>query len=46
MRLPLAELPSPTEAVWHLGPFPLRAYALAIIAGIAVAMVRPAKRPR
>jgi prolipoprotein diacylglyceryl transferase len=29
--------PSPSDAVWHLGPFPLRGYALSIIAGIVVA---------
>lgn len=34
----LATIPSPTQSVWHLGPFPLRAYALCIIAGIAVAL--------
>ncbi len=34
----LAALPSPTQAVWHLGPFPVRAYALCIIAGIALAV--------
>jgi len=34
----LASLPSPAEGVWHLGPFPVRAYALCIIAGIAVAL--------
>ncbi|TBL29711.1 prolipoprotein diacylglyceryl transferase [Verrucosispora sp. SN26_14.1] len=33
----LAALPSPSTAVWHLGPIPLRAYALCIIAGIVVA---------
>jgi len=32
-------IPSPPESVWYLGPFPLRAYALAILAGIAVAAV-------
>jgi prolipoprotein diacylglyceryl transferase len=31
-------LPSPSEAVWYLGPLPLRAYALCIIAGIVVAV--------
>ncbi|MEU2610872.1 prolipoprotein diacylglyceryl transferase [Micromonospora sp. NPDC007271] len=36
---PLAALPSPSTAVWQLGPFPLRAYALCIIVGIAVACV-------
>ncbi|MGB7979473.1 MAG: prolipoprotein diacylglyceryl transferase [Candidatus Nanopelagicales bacterium] len=33
-----ASIPSPDQAVWHLGPFPLRAYALCILAGIVVAM--------
>lgn len=31
-------LPSPAQGVWHLGPLPLRAYALCIIAGIVVAV--------
>ena len=30
--------PSPAEGVWHLGPVPLRAYALCIIAGIVLAV--------
>ena len=34
----LAYLPSPDQGVWHLGPFPLRAYALCIIAGVVVAI--------
>ena len=34
----LANIPSPPQGVWHLGPFPLRAYALCIIVGILVAM--------
>ncbi|MGC5664869.1 prolipoprotein diacylglyceryl transferase [Micromonospora sp. WMMD723] len=34
---PLAALPSPTTAVWQLGPVPLRAYALCIVAGIVIA---------
>lgn len=34
----LATIPSPSRGVWHLGPFPLRAYALCIIAGIVVAI--------
>ncbi|MEU2349373.1 prolipoprotein diacylglyceryl transferase [Modestobacter sp. NPDC049651] len=33
----LAAIPSPTQGVWDVGPFPLRAYALCIIAGILVA---------
>ncbi len=32
-----AFLPSPSQGVWHVGPFPIRAYALCILAGIAVA---------
>ncbi len=34
----LAYIPSPAEGVWHLGPFPLRAYALGIIIGALVAI--------
>ncbi|HEX5333113.1 MAG TPA: prolipoprotein diacylglyceryl transferase [Cellulomonas sp.] len=33
----LAYLPSPSQGVWHLGPVPIRAYALCILAGIVVA---------
>ena len=32
-------IPSPASGVWYLGPFPLRAYALAIIIGIVVAVL-------
>ena len=35
----LAYIPSPSQGVWHLGPFPVRAYALFIIVGIVVALV-------
>jgi prolipoprotein diacylglyceryl transferase len=35
----LAAIPSPTTAVWQLGPIPIRAYALFIVAGIVVASV-------
>jgi prolipoprotein diacylglyceryl transferase len=31
-------IPSPSQGVWHLGPFPLRAYALCIIIGIIAAI--------
>ncbi|GEE03264.1 prolipoprotein diacylglyceryl transferase [Gordonia spumicola] len=34
----LAYIPSPPQGVWHLGPFPLRAYALCIIVGIILAV--------
>lgn len=33
-----ASIPSPDRGVWMLGPVPLRAYALCIIAGIVVAV--------
>lgn len=31
-----AGIPSPSESVWYLGPFPIRAYALSILAGMVV----------
>ncbi len=34
----LAYIPSPSRGVLHLGPFPLRAYALFIVLGIVVAV--------
>ncbi len=34
----LAYIPSPPQGVWHIGPIPLRAYALCIILGIVVAI--------
>ncbi len=40
----LASIPSPARGVWHLGPIPIRAYALCIIAGIVVAVVVTQKR--
>lgn len=35
----LAYFPSPPQGVWHLGPVPIRAYALFIIAGIVAALL-------
>ena len=37
MTLPAA-IPSPTQSVWWLGPLPVRAYALCILAGVGVAL--------
>lgn len=34
----LANIPSPPQGVWYLGPIPIRAYALCIITGIVLAM--------
>ncbi|MCM0638223.1 prolipoprotein diacylglyceryl transferase [Cellulomonas wangsupingiae] len=41
--LPLA-LPSPSQGVWYLGPFPLRAYAFAILLGIVAATLITQRR--
>src|ERR1700754_3598145 len=35
----IAYFPSPPQEVWHLGPIPLRAYALFIILGIVAALL-------
>jgi prolipoprotein diacylglyceryl transferase len=35
----LASIPSPSQGVWYLGPLPVRAYALCILAGIVVAII-------
>ncbi|WBT07964.1 prolipoprotein diacylglyceryl transferase [Corynebacterium sp. SCR221107] len=40
----LAAFPSPPQGVWHLGPIPIRAYALCIIAGIFAALWLGRKR--
>jgi len=34
----LAGIPSPSQGVWYLGPLPIRAYALCILAGIVAAV--------
>jgi len=36
--MPVAYLPSPSSALWHLGALPVRAYALCLVAGVAVAL--------
>jgi prolipoprotein diacylglyceryl transferase len=40
----LAAIPSPTQGVWELGPLPIRAYALCIVAGIVAAALITEKR--
>lgn len=37
-------IPSPPEHEWYVGPFPIRAYAIAILAGILVALWLTTKR--
>jgi phosphatidylglycerol---prolipoprotein diacylglyceryl transferase len=39
-------IPSPSTNIWHIGAFPIRAYALCIIAGIIVAMIIATRRWR
>ena len=34
----ISEIPSPTTGVWNIGPVPIRAYAMCILAGIVVAV--------
>jgi len=38
-------IPSPSSGIWHLGPFPLRGYALAIILGIVAVVSSLAEQP-
>lgn len=38
VQLTLMSIPSPDQGVWHIGSFPLRGYALSIIAGIVAAV--------
>ncbi|MCW2742221.1 MAG: lgt3 [Blastococcus sp.] len=40
----LASIPSPTQGVWELGPLPIRAYALCIVAGIIAAIMLTERR--
>ncbi|MGL5858447.1 MAG: prolipoprotein diacylglyceryl transferase [Angustibacter sp.] len=40
------DIPSPEQAVWRLGPVPVRAYALCILAGIVLAVLIADRRWR
>lgn len=42
----MSGIPSPAVGVWYLGPIPVRAYAIAILAGIVVAVWISTKRYR
>ena len=42
----LASIPSPSHGVWHLGPIPLRGYALCIILGVIVGSMIAERRLR
>jgi prolipoprotein diacylglyceryltransferase len=44
--VPLASIPSPGRESWRLGPLPVHAYALCVVAGIIVAIVVASRRYR
>jgi prolipoprotein diacylglyceryl transferase len=44
--MPAAFLPSPSRAVWHLGPIPIRAYAICVVLGILAALIVADRRYR
>ncbi|WP_051260401.1 prolipoprotein diacylglyceryl transferase [Corynebacterium sputi] len=40
----LANIPSPSQGVWYLGPLPLRGYALSIILGVILGLIWARRR--
>lgn len=42
----LASFPSPSVSIWHIGPLPIRAYALCIVLGVALAVFITDRRLR
>ena len=44
LTMAVLSIPSPHQGVWHLGPVPIRGYALSIIAGIIVGIVLSERR--
>ena len=40
----ITSIPSPAQGVWHLGPVPVRAYALCILVGIVIAVAIAERR--
>jgi prolipoprotein diacylglyceryltransferase len=44
--MPLASIPNPGHAAWHLGPLAVRGYALCVIAGMIVALAVASRRYR
>ena len=44
--MPSAFLPSPSRAVWHLGPVPVRAYAICVVLGVLIALLVADRRYR
>ena len=44
--MPAAFIPSPSRGVWHLGPLPVRAYALCLVGGIILGVWVASRRYR
>jgi len=44
--MPVAVLPSPSRSLWHIGPIPVRAYAICVVAGIVVGLWIASRRYR
>lgn len=44
--MPSAFVPSPSRAVWHLGPVPVRAYAICVVLGVLIALLVADRRYR
>jgi prolipoprotein diacylglyceryl transferase len=44
--MPVAVLPSPARSLWHIGPIPLRAYAICVVVGIVVGLWVASRRYR
>ncbi|MBO0806291.1 MAG: prolipoprotein diacylglyceryl transferase, partial [Nocardiopsaceae bacterium] len=44
--MPLAYIPSPSNAIWHLGPVPVRLQAVFAVAGVVIAIVIAERRYR
>jgi prolipoprotein diacylglyceryl transferase len=44
--MPVAVFPSPSRSLWHIGPVPVRAYAICVVAGIIVGLWIASRRYR
>jgi prolipoprotein diacylglyceryl transferase len=44
--MPVAFLPSPSRSLWHIGPIPVRAYAICVVLGIIVGLWVASRRYR
>jgi prolipoprotein diacylglyceryl transferase len=45
-NMPVAFLPSPPRSLWHIGPIPVRAYAICVVLGIAAGLWVASRRYR